>query len=354
MSSQKSYLILGGSGFIARHVLAYLADESTTQSITIADKLPFELSNPTPSQTEILENQELCSFIQADLTRQDHLDRVFNQKFDTIINCAGTSELGLDPEIYTKNIVQLAKLTVQRAKNAHYVYISDAKVYKADTKSLSESSKIQPQNALAAAHLEAENVVKSLKNSLILRVSGVYGPGERFCVMPRVVLASLYQLKLKTVLKLPFTAKTSFSTVHVRDVAKFACSSISGVFNVSDPGFTTLNDINDILMTIYKNDLKIEFLSGAVNLALKAATKLAAESINQQHMKPWGELCKELKLESDLSPFMSYESLQEANFNIDGTAISKATGEEYRHQKINAGLVLEEINFWRKLKALPE
>lgn len=143
---------------------------------------------------------------------------------------------------------------------------------------------------------------------------------------------------------MPFSGKIVLSTVHVRDVAqavyKAATKGKSGdIFNVADPGNITLGELNGLIEAVFQ--IKTDFISGAMNLALKAATNAAAEMVNDKHMKPWADLCKSQGIGSPvLSPFLSPETLQEADLTIDGSKV-KQLEMEYKHQKPNAGLLLE-------------
>lgn len=177
--------------------------------------------------------------------------------------------------------------------------------------------------------------------------------------MPRLVLAALYSLEFKSTLKMPFNAKVILSTVHVRDVSKAILAACekgkSGqIFNVADPGNFTFGDLNGLLETIFPG-LKCDFVSGAMNLALKAAVNTAADMVNNEHMKPWADLCKKQNIDGPvLSPYLPPDTLTENPFCIDGSKICKEYGIEYKHQKPNAGLLLEEVNYWRKQNQFPK
>ena len=49
----------------------------------------------------MFDNEKFVEFVQADLSRDDHVERAFaGKKFDYVVNCAGETALGLDPKIY--------------------------------------------------------------------------------------------------------------------------------------------------------------------------------------------------------------------------------------------------------------
>ena len=116
------------------------------------------------------------------------------------------------------------------------------------------------------------------------------------------------------------------STVHVRDLAAAVIAAClqgksSEIYNVADPGNITLGELNQLIEAVF--NIKVEFVSGAMNMALKAATNLAAETINDKHMKPWSDCCAQCKIEGPiLSPFLSPETLSDSDLYIDGTKIT--------------------------------
>lgn len=56
-----------------------------------------------------------------------------------------------------------------------------------------------------------------------------------------------------------------------------------------------------------------------MNMMLGKMTGAAADMVNDKHMKPWAELCKSQGINSPvLSPFLSPETLTEADLIIDG------------------------------------
>lgn len=245
------------------------------------------------------------------------------------------------------------------AMGAKFIQISDARIYKPN-KLADEQGQIKPQTKLASAHLKAEQKIQEIAglNYTIIRPSVVYGPGDIQGLMPRCVLAACYVFN-KEVMKMPFTAKVHLSTVHVRDLAAAivyaAKTPAKSVFNCADEHNVTLGEINQMLEDIFH--IKTEFVSGAMNLALKAAKSAAAELINDKHMKPWADYCAQQQINSPiLSPFLSEETLTDDDFMVDGSKIEKeANGEfSYRYRKPSAALLLESINYFRKQGQFPK
>ncbi|CAL6053619.1 NAD_dependent epimerase/dehydratase [Hexamita inflata] len=356
-----SYLVLGGTGFIGRTFVDFLEREELASKIRVVDKKSPEMSNMSKEHEAMFENEALIEFVQADLSRDNMLSKAFGgAKFEFVVNCAGENEFGLSDDVYEEKVVLVTEKCAKQAAQmgAKFIQISDARIYKSASKPVAEDGNVKPSTKLATAHLKAETILKGIPglNYVILRPSTVYGPGDRNGIMNRCVLAATY-VYLKDTMKVPFNAKVIWSTVHVRDLAgaiQAATKAKSGeVYNVADSGNITLGEVNTILESVF--GIKVEFLSGAINLGLKAAVNVAAEVINDRHMKPWNDYCVQQKIDGPiLSPFLCPEILTDADQCIDGTKITKLDGFSYRYQKPNAGVVLESVNYFRKQGQFPK
>lgn len=64
---------------------------------------------------------------------------------------------------------------------AKFIHISDARIYKPSTSPCKEDAAVKPTTKLAEAHLKAEEGLKKIPglDYVVLRVSSVYGPGDR-------------------------------------------------------------------------------------------------------------------------------------------------------------------------------
>ena len=111
-----SYLILGGTGFIGRNLVAYLLKEELAKKIRVADKKAPELNNMLESEEEVFNDEKQVEFIQADLARDNMVQKAFaGEKFDVVVNCAGESELGLTEECYQERVVDVSEKCAKAA-----------------------------------------------------------------------------------------------------------------------------------------------------------------------------------------------------------------------------------------------
>ena len=186
-----------------------------------------------PSQEALFENP-IVDFVQADLTKELHLDKAFATpkkglpdgvllNFDYVFNLAAETRYGQAIPLYESRCTELSKLCAHRAAQIgckRYVEMSTALVYKSQARTPSdENAKLAPWTSQSAAKLEAENAVKAVEglNYVILRPALIYGPGDVNGMMPRIVCAAAY-VQLQEKMKLLWDAYVKVNTVHVSDV----------------------------------------------------------------------------------------------------------------------------------------
>ena len=88
------------------------------------------------------------------------------------------------------------------------------------------------------------------------------------------------------------------------------------------------------------------------NLA-KVNFKGVTEEVNDKHMKPWSELCREAGIaNTPLTPYLDPELLYNNSLSVDGSAIEK-TGFVYKHPNLTKDLVLEQIMYFAQQNLFP-
>lgn len=342
-------LILGGTGMVGRSFLKYLLDLGVCSCIRVADKLLPQISFMLPEQEAMFDNP-VVEFVQADLTKEAHLDRVFKPPanwegeriFDYVFNLAAETRYGQAVPLYESRCTELSKLCAQRAsliKCLRYVEVSTALVYKSQARTAAdEDYKLSPWTSQSAAKLAAEEEVKKVSQTamgldyVILRPAIIYGPADVNGLMPRIVCAAAY-VELGETMKFLWDAGIKINTVHVSDVCKAMWTVAhtnrdqvpSGtVYNLADRGDTDVGTVNAFLSELFgiKTGFHGSILSNVARLRLADVVDIA----NEKHLKPWDTLCKTHNVDrTPLSPFMSLELLDSNHLFINGSKIERDT-----------------------------
>jgi len=198
-----------------------------------------------------------------------------------------------------------------------------------------EHGAVKPWTNVAKYRTAAEEEIKKQDKLpwVILRPATVYGPGDLTGISPRMVCASVYQMK-KEKMKFLWDKDLGMNVVHVDDVVAaiwLACTKIkpSSVFNLEDGVHLTQGVLNSYLGKIFKIDTGTW---GSTMSAIAAKVSLAsiADQANDQHVPGWTKLTQEHKISNTpLSPYIDKELLTNHPLSIDGTAISKEYGFAY-------------------------
>lgn len=98
--SGPSVLVLGGCGFIGRHLVALLRDRRLASRITVADKSLPATSHLNAQHRQCYDDKALVAFKHADLAKPDHVARVFKDaKYDFVFNLCGETRFGLSDKV---------------------------------------------------------------------------------------------------------------------------------------------------------------------------------------------------------------------------------------------------------------
>jgi len=352
MADKPKVLILGGSGFIGRHLVSYLYNHKLVSKVCVADKVPYQIAGLSAAEKAIYDNSDFLTFKQADLAKEDHVSKVFDHdggNYKYVFNLAAVTKYSQGKEVYDINIVQLSKLCSSAAakhKASRYIEVSTSQVYDSGKNPSTENDKIKPWTDIARAKREAEDIVRNTPglNYVIVRPAVVYGPGDVLGLTPRVITGSIYKETGKK-MECLYTKDLRINTVHVRDVAKalwfLTDHGESGkVFNLADKGDTDQGKINNLLEEVY--GIKTTFLP-FLKMAPAAAmgTKFLVGYANDQHLKPFSDACKKYGiLDTPLTPYLDEELIKDNPTSLDGSAIEKL-GFKYDHPQPTAALIKE-------------
>jgi nucleoside-diphosphate-sugar epimerase len=352
-------LVLGGCGFLGRSLVEHLVDNNLAGSIRVADKVLPDLAGMSEKQLGIFKGERV-EFVQANLARA--AEKAFaGIKFDVVFNLAGETKLSQTDEVYKENISDIVTACGAQAKASgvgKWIEVSTAQVYDAGSKASDESSKIKPWTKLAKARLDAEETVKGVGVPyVILRPGLVYGPGDVTSVTPRIICAAVYQ-HLNEKMEFLWEKGLAMTTIHVDDMSRALWhASTSAVpagetYNLADTNKTTQGSISDLLAAVF--GIKTGFMGNTKSmLATKVAMKQVCEGVNEKHLKPWSDICKEQGIvNTPLTPYLDEELLYKNSLAVDGSKITK-TGFTYNHPNMSAADIRASIDYFTALKFFP-
>lgn len=357
-------VVLGGVGFIGRHLVTYLAQNKLASKILVADKVLPEVAGLTPVEMEIFKS-DLVVYKQANLSRESTIDKVFEVdggNWNIVINLAAATKYSQANEVYQEHIIDLARVTAAAAKKAgvsKFVQVSTGQVYDAGKKPSDEESKIKPWTALAKASLKAEELVAASGVPYnIVRPSIVYGPGDQSGITPRLIMGAVYQ-KLGETMEVLWEKGLRLNTVHVKDVVKALYliatkAPEKEIYNLSDSSDSDQGSINKFIATLF--GIKTDFMGSVKStLATSIAMKTVADVANDKHLKPWSDLLKEQGIvDSPLTPYLDEEVLYNNSTALDGQKIVTKLGFVYDYPQVSLDLLHEVIVDFEAKKFFPK
>lgn len=168
------YIVIGGSGFLGRHIVEALVNRGDTVSVL-----------------DIVQRYHDVPFYSADISVQNQVEDAFRKSGATCIIHTASPPHGLDPAIYWKVNVEGTKAVIAAAVSLHIkklVFTSSAGVVFNGQDIIDVDERLPfPENPLDAyneSKSKAEELVLQAngKDGLLtvaLRPAGIFGPGDR-------------------------------------------------------------------------------------------------------------------------------------------------------------------------------
>lgn len=275
---------------------------------------------------------------------------------------AAETRYGQEEATYKQMVLVLSVNCAKEALNhksiKKYIEFSTAQVYDAGKKPSKESDKLKPWTLLAKYKKEAEDELKKMNGLplVIVRPATVYGPGDMNGLTPRIICAATYTVT-KEKMKMLWSGDLTLNTVHVNDVCKATAllcekGAVGSVYNLCDKSQTDQKKLNELMEQIF--GIETGFFGSVISNLAKLKIKEAAETANENHMNPWGDMLKECAIKfTPLSPYIDVELLYNNGLSVDGSAI-EGLGFKYDKPQITKDLLLEEITYFQQLNLFPK
>jgi len=232
--TKRKVLILGGAGFLGRHISRRFADNATYQ-VTIGD-----LVEPT---------NENISYSFIDIFDNSILDEII-RKNDIVINCTGqiTSPISNCLKINTEGILNIINSVIRNKKKLFH--ISTVAVY-GTCAVANEQSELNPESPYAVCKAFAEFQLKKITaiNPCILRLPNLYGEDQQKGLFSYLIKS------YSTDKQLSFNNNGSLTRyyLHITDCSEYIFQAveknISGVFNLPAPDKLSLQEIVKLIET---------------------------------------------------------------------------------------------------------
>ncbi len=252
-------LVTGTSGFIGQHLLKSLIQKYGSQNVIALTSKPTQACNfilhndysfakdtfskPPFSEVDIVIHAG--AFIPKKASEADDKDRSFS-------NIEGTLHL----------------LNALPSAVKHFIFLSTVDVYSVANE-ISEETPVLPGSMYGHSKYYCERMIaawakKNDKQSVILRIGHVYGPGEE--MYEKIIPLTIKKLLNKTSPQIWGTGEEKRSFIHVKDVVQAIINSIdlttdNGPFNIVTNHSVTIKELVAKLIAINGLSLPIEFVN---------------------------------------------------------------------------------------------
>ncbi|MDG2450044.1 MAG: NAD(P)-dependent oxidoreductase [Saprospiraceae bacterium] len=235
-------LVIGSNSFIGKHLVKVLTAEK--------EYLVFGLGRSKNFHSYI----KNYTFHFANLLNSDWIN-LFKNDFDVLIYLSQSDQYRNFPEgakdmlDINVNALLTAAQFAKDKKVRQFIYFSTGNVYATANSMISENYKCNPNTFYGASKFTGEQVLQQFKDFFqvcILRVFGVYGPGQTDKLIPNI----LHRLESRQEITLAGGKGIIFNPTYIEDMVEIITGIVSekkvkneGIFNISGDEVISLSDI---------------------------------------------------------------------------------------------------------------
>lgn len=267
-------LIVGSSGFIGRHLLNHLASKGIdVYGVSSSDGKGIE------AQTGVLSEQFSIP-----------------PGTDTIIYLAQSPYYRQVPEMASHllnvNVVSAVKVAdmARRFNVSRFIYTSTGNVYAPSFKPLSEDAPLRKDNWYSLSKIHAEETLSLFRNDLnitIVRLFGVYGPGQTDKIIPKLLTSVVQGVPIfleKNQNAPEDLGGLKLSTIFINDILEILTKLIfvngTHYLNIAGDEVVSIRQIAEIMGMILEKNVKFEIVDKYRSFDLIADLELLKKTLN--------------------------------------------------------------------------
>ncbi|XP_050696938.1 uncharacterized protein LOC126985741 isoform X2 [Eriocheir sinensis] len=353
-------LVLGGCGFIGRHIVCELVRKGVSVNVCVVDKVPPQIAWLNDEQTKVF-NDDAVTFKSANLINAASCSAAFGEEeWDWVINAAGETKTGQAEAVYHEGIVRLSTNCAKEAAKRRvkvYLEVSAGNMASDDKVPHKESDSCSPWTVNAKCKHQVEEELKNIPdlNWIIVRPAIVYGISDRTGLTPRLVYGAVYR-HLKETMKMLWDKNLHINTVNVTDVARavvWLCQreKVHQIYNLVDDGNTLQGDVTELVSDIF--NINHDYWGNKLSHLAKTDIMGLVNEVNEKHLVPWAAVCSAGGLDNTpITPYIDQDAVLHCHLHLDGSKL-RSEGFTYAMPKPTQELLTEVLKDFVTMKIFP-